>query len=237
MFLQPRAGYYSDMHCVCHLVLFMWVAHGAVILCRKKRGLKSPVRINTGQSCCWTWTRTCWFRLIMKGWERCKITPQIPNVITSGPCHRARESWCHADACPALCATPLNMLTFAAQQDTGDSLTLLVPNLQQCFSKARRAAVALQPLAKTLIQIQMLWSHRRGAKRIPRITLSLSFWNDETGPLRDVETRRRDGSPAWISFQASATKHLSLFLMDKTWHLSALDLQRCTLFHNTADAD
>lgn len=125
----------------CTVFVTWWVAHGAVILCRNKRGLKSPVRINTGQSCCWTWTRTCWFRLIMKGWERCKITPQIPNVITSGPCHRARESWCHADACPALCATPLNMLTFAAQQDTGDSLTRLVPNLQQWPAASTRPGV------------------------------------------------------------------------------------------------
>lgn len=111
------------------------------------------------------------------------------------------------------------------------------PAVARCLNKARCAAVASQHLAQTLIHIQTLWSHRRGTKRIPWIAPSLSFWNDETSPLRGVETRRRDGSPAWISFQASATKHLSLFLMDKTWHLSALDLQRCTLLHNTADAD
>lgn len=164
--------------------------------CRNKRGLKAPVRINSGQSCCRTWTRTCWSRLIMKGWE---ITPQIPNVITSGPCHRARESWCHADACPALCATPLNMLTFAAQQDTGDTgdtgqfdpSGAKPPAVARCFNEARCAAVALQHLAQTLIQIQMLWSHRRGTKRIPMdhsVLELLKWWNQPAEGSRNPST-------------------------------------------------
>lgn len=62
------------------------------------------------------------------------------------------------------------------------------------------------------------------------------LWDDETSALSRAETWGLDGSPAQISFRACATKHLSLFLWYKTWHLSAFDLQRSALFHNMSSS-
>lgn len=92
-------------------------------------------------------------------------------------------------------------------------------------------------LLSFLFRIRTPWSGRHESKGSQEFTLSLSF--EMLKPVHCAGLKlagRGDGSPPEISFRARATKHPSLFLSYKAWHLCAFDLQRSPLFHNISSS-
>lgn len=219
-FCRPWTGYYSAARCVCHFVLLRgwhmerWSCVGKRNTVRGKYQPVLLLKVDTHDD----EAASSW-----KAGGRMAKWPQMsshldPPVVTQRP------------------DPPSNTLTFAAQLDAGN---VFGPFCYQTsngrrVNEARRAAA---PSAEPLIHMQVLWSRRRGTKRIPWIAPSLSFEMMKPGGWVELKLASLMDRRLRLVFPASATKHLSLFLTDKAWHLSALDLKRGALFHNMTDAD
>lgn len=164
---------------VCLSLCFVtWVAH-MVVLRRGKSGLKTPKRnkywpvlllkVDTHSLICPHHKRLG---------KNSKMTTQIQNANTSGPCHSERKRAGVTQRLVPLCGQHLWICSHLQP-----SWTLGTSSCGCCSSKAQCAAFSTDPL----IQKQMLWSRGRGTKRILWVTLSLSF--EMMKPVRWVELK------------------------------------------------
>lgn len=160
----------------------MWVAHREVVLCRKKRGLKTPKR------------NKYWPVLLLKVdthslisphhkrlGKNSKMTLQIENAITSGPCHGERELVSRGGLSHSVPNTfeYVNICSPAGHWEP--------PTVAAAFTRPSVLQWAPSTSTHPLIEMQTLWSRRRGTKRILWVTLSLSF--EMMKPVRWVELK------------------------------------------------